>query len=331
MVRRQNEGRKSPKTVMFNNATEQSIRCDDDRGGGNRSSQERLVVGSALLGRLSSKNLNNTDSETNSVSLTDESGSTSTNSSRRKFKLGSEGSVFDENGRNVGRIESSPVFSIAFWKSVHNGLFNFSESALFQYARPRELHVALANSAELFAITSSILAGFSISLFEIANLGGMGIQWYFPIQLSITIAFLCSIASVVSSVLMFIGVSTTPSVYIHLFAKQMGRWILRPAQLLGASYVLLAAAYATVIGMAKSALARWLIIGLIISSVILVLLSCLVLFERMLAVRDFVAEDERKTQERKKEKKQMKKLAKVKKSYLKTSDIENEIADTSEY
>ncbi|KAA8495772.1 hypothetical protein FVE85_1927 [Porphyridium purpureum] len=207
------------------------------------------------------------------------------------FKLTENGKVCDLNGLEVGQLKSSKFLSRQWWKNVNRAFYAIQDSALFHYARPRELHVAISSIGELFVIAGSLIAGFSLQFYEIADLSSLKLDWYMPNAVFITLSFLSGIACVVVAAMLFIGISTIPVNHVHVFANHLSGWLLRPGMLMGASFFFMGAAFTTISLMAPYAIAAWVCVGLILLCLFGLILTCLILMERIVRVRDFVKYD----------------------------------------
>ncbi|KAA8495893.1 hypothetical protein FVE85_2048 [Porphyridium purpureum] len=274
-------------------------------------SEERLPVMDSSSQRVSRqgtlRNRGRTGSGLGASALGPLSGSSSyvtlsdsvTPSNEMHFKL--EGNtVRDVDGAEVGRMARPPFMSRAWWSNVARCFQAVQDSALFHYAKPLELHVAISAIGELFVIAGSLIAGFSLQFFEIADLSQLAFKWYLPNSVFITLAFLSGIACVVVAAMLFIGISTVPVSHVHVFANHMSWWLLRPGILMGLSFVFMGAAFTTISLRAPYPVAAWSCLGIIVFILVLLVCISLELMQRIVCVRDFVKIDTQREIARKK-------------------------------
>uniref|UniRef100_A0A7S0T4Y9 Transmembrane protein n=1 Tax=Erythrolobus madagascarensis TaxID=708628 RepID=A0A7S0T4Y9_9RHOD len=233
----------------------------------------------------------------NSSSVTDTTAEGSAFGGRDGLRLGENGVVLDAHSRKVGMLEQYSIFSRPFWTHLNKGFRSLNDSALFEHARPRELHVALASVGELFVLAGSLISGFSLSLLQVIDIKALNAAWYLSTLLFVSLSFVSGIAAVSFAAVIFLGVSTTPISHVNLFAAHLGSWILRPGFLLCASFGFLGVAFALTAMRGPFQTARIVCVSLVGLAFVGISVVAMVVLVKVVAVRDFVEDDVRKHRE----------------------------------
>eukprot|EP00184_Porphyridium_aerugineum_P001833 CAMPEP_0184698854 /NCGR_PEP_ID=MMETSP0313-20130426/5320_1 /TAXON_ID=2792 /ORGANISM="Porphyridium aerugineum, Strain SAG 1380-2" /LENGTH=327 /DNA_ID=CAMNT_0027157845 /DNA_START=93 /DNA_END=1073 /DNA_ORIENTATION=- len=208
--------------------------------------------------------------------------------------------VVDKDGNVVGSLHCPQPFELQFWTNLYSSLHSLQGSALFEYAQVRELHLSLSSVGELFVLAGSLIASFALGLLQVADLSRVNLAWAIPTALFVTLSFLSSIASVCIASMLFIGVSTTPVDRVHLFASELGSWILRPGQLVYLSFVFLCGEFATIALSSPYPTVGRICVAIIGLGGMFMLVVAMTLMERIVVVRDFVKEDVKRVREEEK-------------------------------
>mmetsp|Transcript_11907 Transcript_11907/g.21551 ORF Transcript_11907/g.21551 Transcript_11907/m.21551 type:complete len:313 (+) Transcript_11907:60-998(+) len=216
------------------------------------------------------------------------------------LRVNENGEIIDTRNRTLGKLSYHSIFSIEFWMNLRKGFQSLNDSALFEYAETRELHVALASVGELFVLAGSLISGFSLSLLQIVDVQSLTVAWYLGIFLFVTLSFVAGIGSVCIAAMLFLGVSTTPISHIHLFASHLGSWILRPGECLCISFIFLGVAFALVAMQGPYLDISIMCAALVGATFLLMILAACYLLERIVCVRDFVAIDVQRERRREK-------------------------------
>mmetsp|Transcript_8466 Transcript_8466/g.22285 ORF Transcript_8466/g.22285 Transcript_8466/m.22285 type:complete len:279 (+) Transcript_8466:209-1045(+) len=225
------------------------------------------------------------------------SGNGSAYGGRDGLQLDADGVVRDAQRKKVGELRRVKWFSAPFWRHLARGFHSLKDSALFEHAQPRELHVALSSVGELFVLAGSLIAGFSLSLLQVVDVKSLGPGWYFSILLFVTLSFVSGIAAVIIAAMIFLGVSTTPVSHVNLFAAHLGSWILRPGFLLCASFVFLGIAFALVAMLGPFRTASIICVTLVSICFLFIVVAASILLVEVVSIRDFVEDDVRKVRE----------------------------------